>query len=151
MRGVVLDVQRVRPARIAGAAGKRRRISLGLLLQELSALLEAGLALIEALEALSDKAGAGSRQVQAVLADLLRSCTRGNPVEGHAGAAGRIPGCWWPPWRRPRAAGLPQALRRYQHYELRIENIRKKVVGALLYPAAVVAVGFGVLMFMLFS
>lgn len=44
--GVVLDVQRVRPARIAGAAGKRRRISLGLLLQELSALLEAGLALI---------------------------------------------------------------------------------------------------------
>ena len=45
---------------------------------------------------------------------------------------------------------LPQALRRYQHYELRIENIRKKVVGALLYPAAVVAVGFGVLMFMLF-
>ena len=40
--GVVLDVQRVRPARIAGAAGKRRRISLGLLLQELSALLEAG-------------------------------------------------------------------------------------------------------------
>ena len=47
-------------------------------------------------------------------------------------------------------SGLPQALRRYQHYELRIENIRKKVVGALLYPAAVVAVGFGVLMFMLF-
>ena len=33
-------MQRVRPARIAGAAGKRRRISLGLLLQELSALLE---------------------------------------------------------------------------------------------------------------
>ena len=25
-------------------------------------------------------------------------------------------------------SGLPQALRRYQHYELRIENIRKKVV-----------------------
>ena len=149
--GVVLDVQRVRPARIAGAAGKRRRISLGLLLQELSALLEAGLALIEALEALSDKAGAGSRQVQAVLADLLRSCTRGNPVEGHAGAAGRIPRLLVATVASAEGSGqLPQALRRYQHYELRIENIRKKVVGALLYPAAVVAVGFGVLMFMLF-
>ena len=87
-----------------------------------------------------------------MLADLLRSCTRGNPCRR--------------PCRRSRtysrllvatvasaegSGQLPQALRRYQHYELRIENIRKKVVGALLYPAAVVAVGFGVLMFMLFS
>ncbi|MFG0231912.1 type II secretion system F family protein [Achromobacter sp. 413638] len=150
--GVVLDVQRVRPARIAGAAGKRRRISLGLLLQELSALLEAGLALIEALEALSDKAGAGSRQVQAVLADLLKELYQGQPLSKAMQAQPDVfPELLVATVASAEGSGqLPQALRRYQHYELRIENIRKKVVGALLYPAAVVAVGFGVLMFMLF-
>ena len=142
--GVVLDVQRVRPARIAGAAGKRRRISLGLLLRELSALLEAGLALIEALEALSDKAGAGSRQCR----PCSRTCSGavpGAPLSKAMQAQPDVfPELLVATVASAGAAGSCQALRRYQHYELRIENIRKKVVGALLYPAAVVAVGFGV-------
>ena len=151
--GVVLDVQRVRPARIAGAAGKRRRISLGLLLQELSALLEAGLALIEALEALSDKAGARQPPGAGRARGPAQELYQGQPLSKAMQAQPDVfPELLVATVASAEGSGqLPQALRRYQHYELRIENIRKKVVGALLYPAAVVAVGFGVLMFMLFS
>ena len=55
--GMLLEVARVAGARRDGL--RLNGAALGLLLQELSALLEAGLVLIEALEALRDKAGAG--------------------------------------------------------------------------------------------
>lgn len=44
---------------------------------------------------------------------------------------------------------LPQALRRFNHYELRVEALRKRVKGTLIYPCAVIGVGGLILVFLL--
>ncbi|MDP5008305.1 MAG: type II secretion system F family protein, partial [Glaciimonas sp.] len=45
---------------------------------------------------------------------------------------------------------LPMALQRFQHYELRVEQVRKQIIGALIYPAVVMSVGMAIMLFMLF-
>ena len=149
--GMVLEVQRVSAHRRT-AAGRRKGFSLGLLLQELSTLLEAGLALIEALEALSDKAGPANKPLQASLNGLLRSLYQGQPLSKAMQAQPSVyPALLVATVASAEGSGqLPMVLKRYQYYELRIESIRKKVVGALVYPLVVIAVGFGILLFMLF-
>lgn len=149
--GMVLEVQQV-SARRRTAAGRRKGFSLGLLLQELSTLLEAGLALIEALEALSDKAGPANKPLQASLNGLLRSLYQGQPLSKAMQAQPSVyPALLVATVASAEGSGqLPMVLKRYQYYELRIESIRKKVVGALVYPLVVIAVGFGILLFMLF-
>ncbi|EFF76958.1 type II secretion system F family protein [Achromobacter piechaudii] len=149
--GMVLDIQRSAVRRGIKARGKKA-FSLGLLLQELSTLLDAGLALIEALEALSDKAGRGNKALQASLGQLLRSLYQGQPLSKAMEAQPLVyPALLVATVASAEGSGqLPVVLRRYQYYETRIENIRKKVVGALVYPLVVIAVGFGILLFMLF-
>lgn len=149
--GMVLDIQRSAVRRGIKARGKNA-FSLGLLLQELSTLLDAGLALIEALEALSDKAGTGNKALQASLGQLLRSLYQGQPLSKAMEAQPLVyPALLVATVASAEGSGqLPVVLRRYQYYETRIENIRKKVVGALVYPLVVIAVGFGILLFMLF-
>jgi len=149
--GMVLKVKRV--ATVRGRAGRGKKgFSLGLLLQELSTLLEAGLALIEALEALSDKAGQGNKALQATLTGLLRALYQGLPLSKAMEAQPAVfPALLVATVASAEGSGqLPMVLKRYQYYELRIENIRKKVVGALVYPMVVIGVGFGILLFMLF-
>lgn len=149
--GMVLEVKQA-PARRRMAARGKKAFSLGLFLQELSTLLEAGLALIEALEALSDKAGHGNKALQASLNGLLRSLYQGLPLSKAMQAQPSVyPSLLVATVASAEGSGqLPMVLKRYQYYELRIENIRKKVVGALVYPLVVIAVGFGILLFMLF-
>lgn len=149
--GMVLEVKRA-PAGRRHAAQRKQGFSLGLLLQELSTLLEAGLALIEALEALSDKAGQGNKALQATLTGVLRSLYQGLPLSKAMQAQPSVfPALLVATVASAEGSGqLPMVLKRYQYYELRIENIRKKVVGALVYPLVVIAVGFGILLFMLF-
>ena len=95
-------------ARVAGARRDGLRLNgaaLGLLLQELSALLEAGLVLIEALEALRDKAGQGNRPLQGVLEQLLQTLYQGRPLSRAMQAQPAVfRSCWWPPWPRRKAA-----------------------------------------------
>ncbi|MGB3433880.1 type II secretion system F family protein [Achromobacter sp.] len=149
--GMVLKVKRV--ATVRGGTGRGKQgFSLGLLLQELSTLLEAGLALIEALEALSDKAGQGNKALQATLTGLLRALYQGLPLSKAMEAEPAVfPALLVATVASAEGRGqLPMVLKRYQYYELRIENIRKKVVGALVYPMVVIGVGFGILLFMLF-
>ncbi|WMD18304.1 type II secretion system F family protein [Achromobacter seleniivolatilans] len=150
-QGMVLDVKPLAESRQLKAAGKRG-FSLGLLLQELSTLLEAGLALIEALEALSEKAGQGNKALQSALAGLLRALYQGQPLSKAMQAQPAVfPALLVATVASAEGSGqLPAVLKRYQYYELRIESIRKKVVGALVYPLVVIAVGFAILLFMLF-
>ncbi|KMN80004.1 type II secretion system protein [Chromobacterium sp. LK11] len=145
--GLVLEARRE-----AGAEFALKGAALGLLLQELSALLEAGLALIEALEALRDKAGRGDKALQGVLERLLQALYQGQPLSrAMEEQPEAFPALLAATVAASEGSGqLPEALKRYQHYELRIVAIRKRVSGALVYPALVLAVGFGILLFMLF-
>lgn len=148
--GMLLEVARVAGARRDGL--RLNGAALGLLLQELSALLEAGLVLIEALEALRDKAGQGNRPLQGVLEQLLQTLYQGQPLSRAMQAQPAVfPELLVATVASSEGSGqLPAALKRYQYYEQRVATLRKRVTGALVYPAVVLSVGGGILLFMLF-
>ncbi len=130
---------------------RKQKFPLGLFLQEMSTLLDAGLVLIEAIEALRDKAESQKGQ-RPVLDDLVTKMREGLPFSAALAQQPSI----FPPLliatvEASEGSGqLPLALRRFQHYETRLEQVRKRVSGALVYPLVVMAVGAGILMFMLF-
>jgi general secretion pathway protein F len=145
---VVLGVAR------KGGRGRRKRapkFALGLFLQELSTLLEAGLVLIEALEALRDKAGK-EKGTSEILGKLLALMYEGQPFSKALAAQPSV----FPPLlvstvESSEGSGqLPVALQRFQHYEIRIEQIKKRITGALVYPCVVMSVGAVILFFMAF-
>ncbi|KVC58850.1 type II secretion system F family protein [Burkholderia stagnalis] len=146
--GVVLEVRR--DTRI----GRRRRapkFALTLFLQELSTLLDAGLVLMEALEALRDKADSG-KDAKHVIDRILAVMVEGQPLSKALAQQPAI----FPPLlvatiESSEGSGqLPVVLKRYQQYEVRIEQVRKRVTGALIYPAVVIGVGIAILLFMAF-
>ncbi|WAS55604.1 type II secretion system F family protein [Burkholderia ambifaria] len=145
--GVVLEVRRDK------RIGRRRapKFALALFLQELSTLLDAGLVLFEALEALRDKADSG-KDAKYVIDRLLAVMVEGQPLSK---ALARQPAIF-PPLlvatvESSEGSGqLPVVLKRYQQYEVRIEQVRKRVTGALIYPAVVIGVGIAILLFMAF-
>lgn len=130
---------------------RQPKFALGLFLQELSTLLDAGLALIEAIEALRDKAHA-DKGMYTVLGALVARMREGQPLSRALAAQPAVfPELLVATVEASEGSGqLPMALRRFQHYETRIEQIRKRVSGALVYPGMVMAVGAGILLFMLF-
>jgi general secretion pathway protein F len=145
--GVVLEVRRDK------RIGRRSapKFALALFLQELSTLLDAGLVLIEALEALRDKADSG-KDAKYVIDQILAVMVEGKPLSKALAQQPAI----FPPLlvatiESSEGSGqLPVVLKRYQQYEVRIEQVRKRVTGALIYPAVVIGVGIAILLFMAF-
>jgi len=117
---------------------------------ELLALLDAGLNVVEALQALADKEPAGeNRQVLTALLDALY---RG---ESLSQSVGRFPRAFPPLFAATvksseRTGNLKEALSRYIAYQEELDKVRKKVLAALLYPAILLVVGTLVLSFLLF-
>ena len=134
---------RLRPRGLTG-----RHWSLILFSQELLALLNAGLSIVEGLEALSEKeANDGVRSILQRLLAGLRDGKRFSAVLAEQ------------PYHFPplyvgivRAAegtsDLPRSLARYLDYRQRIDGVRGKVVSALIYPAILALVGGAVTFFL---
>jgi general secretion pathway protein F len=117
--------------------------------QELHALLDAGLSVIEALEVLTDKENApGRRLVLERLASHLRQGMR-------LSAAMQQQAALFPPLlvgvvqAAEGTSNLPEALARYIGYENRVDQVRHKIVGASIYPAILLVVGGAVTLFLL--
>ncbi|TAM03566.1 MAG: type II secretion system F family protein [Paraburkholderia sp.] len=146
--GIVLKIGR--RARF-GAGRKAPAFALTLFLQELSTLLDAGLVLIEALEALRDKAGA-DRGSKPVLDRVVAVMVEGQPFsKALAKQPDVFPALLVATIESAEGSGqLPVVLKRYLQYETRIAQIRKRVTGALVYPALVIGIGCAILMFMAF-
>ena len=140
----VLDV-RARSASLF----KRQRFPLLMFSQELIALLDAGLGLIEALQALAEKhQNAGAREVlQQVLGRLGEGQTLSAALEKSPAAFPRL---YVATIRSSEKTGdLSRALSRYIAYEVQIEALRSKLVTALIYPVMLIAVGGLVTLFLL--
>ncbi len=146
--GIVVAVQKKRGISLRSRAPK---FALALFLQELSTLLDAGLVLIEALEALRDRADAG-KSATSVIARILAVMYEGQPLSKALAKQPEIfPELLVATIESAEGSGqLPCVLKRYQQYETRIVQIKKRVVGALVYPAVVISVGLGILLFMAF-
>ncbi|MCO4876595.1 type II secretion system F family protein [Paraburkholderia caribensis] len=145
----------IAPARAALAKGlrlrrvRRTRVSLSLFTQELLALLNAGLSIVECLEALVEKeSNPASSQMLSRLLGALRDGKR------FSGALAEQEDLFPPLYISiVRAAedtsDLPQALSRYIAYQQRIDSVRGKLVSASIYPLILLVVGGAVSAFLI--
>jgi general secretion pathway protein F len=138
---------------LAAFAGFRRKgggkLSLVLFSQELLALLNAGLGIVEGLEALLEKeASPGAR---GVLERLLAGLREGKRFSAVLAAQPDL----FPPLyvgivrAAEGTSDLPRALSRYIDYQQRIDLVRAKIVSASIYPVILLLVGGGVSAFLI--
>lgn len=132
-----------------GRAGRGRAFSLILFAQELLALLQAGLSVIESVDALLEKEpSSASRLVLQQLAQDLRA--------GHKfSVALQRQQSTFPPLfvgligAAERTSNLTEALTRFIEYQTRVDSVRAKVISASVYPTILLVVGAAVTVFLL--
>ena len=134
-----------KPARTTRA----KRFSLALFNQDVLALLEAGLTLVEAIETIAEKHVSGApHRLLDKLADRVRmGRTLSQAME-------ELPEAFPPLYvatvrASERTGGLADALRRYAAYESQLDVVRRKIVSASLYPLLLLCAGTLVLVFLL--
>jgi len=139
----------VRPARRRAARGRGTNFLLVLFAQEMLALIEAGLSIVEALESMQEKTTPGiTRDVAAGLAQALRSGQRFSQA-----LASRPE--YFPPLfvgliqAAETTSDLPAALSRFVDFETRLASVRSKTISAAIYPSILLVVGSGVTFFLL--
>jgi general secretion pathway protein F len=144
--GMVLNVRR----RLAGWLPKSRlRFPLAHFSQELLSLLQAGLSLVESIETLSDKEqDAGVRKIiEGLLARLYEGVTLSRALESYPQA---FPPLYVATARASERTGdLPEALTRFISYQTQMDLVRKKLIGASIYPVLLLVIGLLVAMFLL--
>ena len=140
----------IRPAGVAATSlSGRPAFSLLLFSAELLALLEAGLSLVEAFEALLEKETSPlSRSVLERLTGHLREGLR------FSAALARQPDVFPPLYvgivrAAEGTSDLPRALSRFIDYQTRLDSVRSKMVSAAIYPAILLVVGCGVTLFLM--
>jgi len=140
---LILDVKASRLAKRA------RPFPLTLFIQELIALLDAGLVIVEAIEALCESSS--DAEQRRVLGEILKELYRGQQLSQALAAQPQL----FPPLLISTVASseqtgqLPIALGRFLHYEKRMETLRKRIRSTLLYPCVVISVGCLILFFLL--
>ncbi len=145
----VLAVQR-NSIGLPGFPGARADFDTTLFSVELAALLDAGLGLVEALEALSEKDARGERR--RVLGGMLAELAQGQPLSvAMSRYPQHFPALYTAMVRASERTGdLKQALARYIGYREELDRVRKKIRAALIYPAILMLVGGMVLAFLMF-
>lgn len=141
-------VLRVEAAR-TGAGPARIRYSQSVFLQETVTLLKAGLHIVEVLDTLYRKEGnAGFREVLGrLLARLREGASFSQALAKEAGL--------FPPVliagiaASETTGGLAATLERYLEYDARLGQIKRKVSASAIYPLLLLAVGSGVILFLL--
>lgn len=125
---------------LRGAANRSSRIDLLLFSQELLALLEAGLSLVEATEALVEKEQ--STESRRVLEGIIGALYEGSSFSHALSTFPEVfPELLVATLRASERTGdLPEALRRFISHEERMREQRAKVASALFYPAVVMSV-----------
>lgn len=116
--------------------------------QELLALLEAGLSLIEAVDTLRER-----ERMPAARGVLEQLSNRLREGKSFSGALDTLPEIFPQLFvgmvrAAERTGNLPEALTRYVDYRQRVDSLRNKVVSAAIYPALLVLVALGVTAFL---
>lgn len=144
--GMVLSVKRS----FTGLSFKSKtRFPLVHFSHELLSLLTAGLSLVECLETLVDKEqDAGNRKViHDLLSSLYEGVTFSQALESYPQA---FPMLYIATVRASERTGdLPEALTRFVSYQTQMDFVRKKLVGASIYPVLLLTVGLLVSLFLM--
>ena len=144
-----LTVLKVKRTGLLGGPGRGARFPLLLFSQELAALLDAGVPLLEALETLAEKERSSS--ARGVLAQLIGALREGRPLSA---ALAELPAVFPLLYvatvrASERTGDLAPSVLRYVEYQSRLEAVKKKVVNAAIYPALLLGVGGLVCLFLL--
>lgn len=128
---------------------RRERFPLALFSQQLLALLEAGLALVEALETLAEKEAPGplKKTLQQLLGYLYEGHTLSYSMQQLPAV---FPELYVATVRASEKSGdLPESLRRYTAYSAQLDVVKKKLISASIYPVLLIVIGSLVLLFLL--
>jgi general secretion pathway protein F len=134
---------------VAGAVRARpSRFSLLLFSQELLALLEGGLGIVESMDVLLEKETRPA--AQRLYGAIARGLAEG---KSFSACTAHMPDVFPPLYTgmlrsAEKTSTLTSALSRYIEYETRIEGVRTRVVSASIYPAILMLVGIGVIVFL---
>jgi general secretion pathway protein F len=144
--GMVLNVRR----RFSGWTPKRRlRFPLAHFSQELLSLLVAGLSLVESIETLADKEqdAAVRKVIEGLRSRLYEGVTFSRALESFPQA---FPPLYVATARASERTGdLPEALTRFISYQTQMDLVRKKLIGASIYPVLLLVIGLLVATFLL--
>lgn len=125
------------------------QLQLAVFSQQLVSLLDAGLSLVEALEALAQKESSGSTKhiLDRILARLYEGQTLASAVAEHPGT---FPDLYIASVRASEKTGaLREALTRYIAYQQQADSLRKTLVNACIYPAVLLVAGLLVTLFLM--
>src|SRR6202790_2613034 len=142
----VISLTPVRQARLFARPGK---IPLVIFSQELVSLLDAGLSLVESMEALTEKeeTAAVRRPLEQILSRLYEGQTLGAALAEHPST---FPYLFIATVRASERTGsLREALTRFITYQQQIDALRKTLVNASIYPAVLLAAGVLVTLFLM--
>lgn len=143
----VVEDKRLKPVTLkqlsgARAFGKRKgSFSLVMFSQELLSLLDAGLTLVEGLEALLEKETAPSSR--AIMDAILQRMREGRRFSD---AVSMQPEHFPPLFvgivkAAEKTSDLPRALGRFIDYQTRVDQVRQRIIGATIYPSILFSVG----------
>lgn len=144
----VLSVRPERPALAwRGRAPARGRFAL--FCREVGTLIQAGMTVVEAVDTLSARERAGGRS-DSLAAQLLAQLEQGAALSQALQRLPDAPAVLVAAVRAgERTSDLAQSLQDYLQYDTLIEQLRRKVVSAAIYPAVVTALGVGISLFLL--
>jgi len=126
-----------------------QRFPLLLFSQELLALLDAGLSLVEVLETMSEKET--RPEARKIIMRLTEALYQGRALSQALGEFPEtFPTLYVATVRAAERTGdLVEALRRYVEYRQRLDEVKKKIVSASIYPLVLIGVGLLVMLFLL--
>jgi len=125
------------------------KFNLMLFSQELLALLESGLSLVESIEALAEKEQ--QPESKAILSQVMAALYEGLPLSAALESAPQVFTPLYVALIRSseRTGDMVQALARHVAYQVQIDAVRKKIVTASIYPVLLIIVGGLVVLFLL--
>ncbi len=117
--------------------------------QELVTLLRAGLSLIETIESLAEKEVRAEHK--SILETIVKALQEGKPFSQ---ALSQMPAVFPELYislvrSSERTGELDETLARYISYRTRVDQIRKKIISASIYPVLLLVVGMAVMLFLL--
>ncbi len=144
-----LRVISLAPARRTKLWPKPAKVPLVIFSQELVALLDAGLSLVESIEALTEKehSAAVRRPLEQILNRLYEGQTLGAALAEHPNI---FPSLYVATVRASERTGsLREALARFITYQQQIDSLRKTLINASIYPAVLLGAGILVTLFLM--
>ena len=144
-----LRVISLEPVRRLRRLLQKPQLQVAVFSQQLVSLLDAGLSLVEALEALAQKeSSAGTKRIlDRILARLFEGQTLATAVAEHPAT---FPDLYVASVRASEKTGaLREALTRYIAYQQQADALRKTLVNACIYPAVLLVAGLLVTLFLM--